>query len=222
MNLELRVLVVAEQEVIRRGLEAMLVMIPEVDAWSSTDTIDGSVDDLAIDHVVIIAPTSWAADRVYVAADRLRSSRKIILIPSSGADDLERALAADASGYMFLGDVSVASLRASLVQLAGGYMTLPPRLASYLLDRARGHDRSAALRAVPLTPRERDVLNLLIEGLSNREIANRLDISIHGAKRHVSSILNKLDSPSRAHLVSKALQSGIVSTARTEDRAARI
>ena len=55
-------------------------------------------------------------------------------------------------------------------------------------------------------PRERDVLALLVDGLSNKEISARLAISVHGVKRHMSSMLSKLNSPGRSHLVSSVLR----------------
>jgi two-component system nitrate/nitrite response regulator NarL len=71
-----------------------------------------------------------------------------------------------------------------------------------MLGAARAGDRPRT----PLRPREGDVLELLVTGHSNQEIAAHLGISIHSARRHVSSILAKFDSPSRSHLVSRVLQ----------------
>jgi DNA-binding CsgD family transcriptional regulator len=63
--------------------------------------------------------------------------------------------------------------------------------------------------AVRLTPREHQVLALMADGLSNKQIGRRLDISFHGAKRLVASVLAKLDSPTRTVAVAKALREGI-------------
>lgn len=62
----------------------------------------------------------------------------------------------------------------------------------------------------PLTPREREVLVLLSLGLSNREIAERLGISAHTAKFHVSSIFGKLGAGSRAEAVSQGIRDGLI------------
>jgi two-component system nitrate/nitrite response regulator NarL len=213
MNLGYRVLVIARWEVIRQGLGAMLDSIGEVRNWTTVGPFDARIDGQLDADIAIIAPTSGAAAEDYAAAQGLRFPRKLLLVPSINADDIELAMAAGADSYGFLQDVTAASLRTALSRTLEGHMNLPPRLASYLLDRARSDDRTAVLRATSLTPREREVLTLLIEGLSNQEIATRLGISIHGAKRHVSSILSKVDSPSRTHLVSTALQSGILRSA---------
>ena len=71
---------------------------------------------------------------------------------------------------------------------------------------ARGDSPGLGAGMPRLSPREHDVLELLVAGHSNQEIADELGISLHGAKRHVSSILGKFDSPSRSHLVSRVLQ----------------
>jgi len=62
----------------------------------------------------------------------------------------------------------------------------------------------------PLTPREREVLRKMTEGLGNREIANELQISSHTAKFHVAQVIAKLDASSRAHAVAKGLRAGLV------------
>lgn len=65
----------------------------------------------------------------------------------------------------------------------------------------------------PLTPREREVLGQMTEGLANREIAQRLQISTHTAKFHVAQIIAKLHASSRAHAVAKAVRAGLVTMA---------
>jgi DNA-binding CsgD family transcriptional regulator len=66
------------------------------------------------------------------------------------------------------------------------------------------------LPEAPLTPREREVLLLLAEGASNKEIARRLGISVHTAKFHVGSLLDKLDAAGRTDAVAHAARTGII------------
>ena len=68
--------------------------------------------------------------------------------------------------------------------------------------------------AAPVTPREQDVLRLLVEGLTNREIAERLVVSEHTVHRHVTNILRKLDLPTRTAAASYAVRSGLVESHR--------
>jgi DNA-binding NarL/FixJ family response regulator len=76
------------------------------------------------------------------------------------------------------------------------------RLAGLVRD-ATGHPPEPVPAGVPLTRRERDVMDLLARGLSNRHIADRLGISIRTTESHVASILRKLNVPSRAALAAR-------------------
>ena len=71
-------------------------------------------------------------------------------------------------------------------------------------------DASAASRALHVTPREREVLALLAEGASNKTLARRLGISVHTAKFHVGSLLDKLDASGRTDAVTHAARIGVI------------
>jgi two-component system nitrate/nitrite response regulator NarL len=185
---EIRVLVLEQREVVRLGLEAMLDAIPEVSRRA------GAAEGV---DVVISSPELSAA-----AAPP--SARRLVLVTAWSGADIEAAVAARPDGYVAVRDLTSSSLRRALHQVTVGDVPLPEQVASYLLEVARRDMRAAP--TTRLTPREDDVLELLVAGHSNQEIATSLGISIHGAKRHVSSILNKFESPSRAHLVSRVLQ----------------
>lgn len=208
------VVIVEPYAVIRRGLGAMLDSIPDVSEWRSF----ASVADLEADgsvgrgDVLILSLPAIEADGRGIPVDP--SVRTIVLIPSGDPRELEVATATRANGYMLMADVDVSSLRTALTQVHRDVMPLPEVVSSYLLGRARGDDPLSLWRSVRLSPREREVLDLLVAGHSNQQIATELEISVHSAKRHVSSILRKLDSPSRAHLVSTALRSGVLRVGR--------
>jgi two-component system nitrate/nitrite response regulator NarL len=184
---EIRVLVLEQREVVRLGLEAMLDAIPEVSRRA------GAAEGV---DVVISSPELSAAAPP--------SARRLVLVTAWIGADIEAAVAARPDGYVAVRDLTSSSLRRALHQVTVGDVPLPEQVASYLLEVARRDMRTAPITR--LTPREDDVLELLVAGHSNQEIATSLGISIHGAKRHVSSILNKFESPSRAHLVSRVLQ----------------
>ena len=83
---------------------------------------------------------------------------------------------------------------------------MPRSVADYLLDCARSTDLSTPRIQPQFTPRERDVIALLLDGRSNTEIAQELGISLHSAKRHVSAVLHKVNSPSRGHFIAWMLR----------------
>jgi len=131
---------------------------------------------------------------------------RLVLITGGDRDGPESTRRVKADGYMALRDVTAESLRAALLAVLTGEVRLPDEVTRYLLGVARGDGREPGAGMPRLSPREHDVLELVVAGHSNQEIADELGISIHGAKRHVSSILAKFDSPSRSHLVSRVLQ----------------
>jgi len=145
-------------------------------------------------------------------ADLPDGARRLVLVSGGDREDPGSALRVTAEGYVVLRDVTGASLRAALLEVLNGQVRLPDEVTMYLLDVADGDDPGGPGgpggpgRMPRLSRREDEVLELLVAGCSNQEIATELGISVHGAKRHVSSILAKFDSPSRSHLVSRVLQ----------------
>ena len=128
----------------------------------------------------------------------------LALVPDEAAGEL--ALAAGARGLLFR-DAAPGALLAALQAVARGLTVFEPTLS--LL---RPTSRAAASPTSPeaLTPREREVLSLLAEGLSNKAIADRLAISEHTAKFHVNAVLAKLGVQRRTEAVVRAARMGLV------------
>ncbi len=116
------------------------------------------------------------------------------------------ALNAGARGLL-LRDVDSESLLAAVDAVSRGLIVLDPTLGT---ARPRLLERSAAPLVEELTPREFEVLQLLAEGLSNKAIAERLNISDHTAKFHVNAILGKLDAQTRTEAVARAARLGLI------------
>jgi DNA-binding NarL/FixJ family response regulator len=122
----------------------------------------------------------------------------------------EVALTAGARGLLFR-DVAPAPLSAALLAVARGLTVFDPALTEV---RAAPRSTTSAATGTPgpdtLTPREREVLALLAEGLSNKAIADRLSISEHTAKFHVNAVLAKLGVQRRTEAVVRAARMGLV------------
>jgi DNA-binding NarL/FixJ family response regulator len=206
--MDLTVAVAAGPEVVRRGLEAMLGALSGV-SWRSYRTVE--------EIVVGAIGTGWAQLSLVDASElrRLRPdarealgrTRIVAMVPSLEPSVLAVAVQCAADGYVVLPELSTDSLGRALHEVASGGRHLPDEISSFLLTWVQAGASDVAGRAQLLSTREREVLDLLVAGLSNKEISRELGISLHGAKRHVSSILNKLDSPSRSHVVSTVLRS---------------
>lgn len=130
----------------------------------------------------------------------------LALVSDEAAGEL--ALGAGAKGLLFR-DVAPGMLGAALHAVARGLTVFEPGLSQ-----VRAAPRSTAPSGAPgpdtLTPREREVLGLLAEGLSNKAIADRLDISEHTAKFHVNAVLAKLGVQRRTEAVVRAARMGLV------------
>jgi two-component system, NarL family, nitrate/nitrite response regulator NarL len=130
----------------------------------------------------------------------------LALVADEAAGEL--ALGAGARGLLFR-DVAPGMLVAAAKAVACGLTVFEPALSQ-----VRAAPRSTAPSGAPgpdtLTPREREVLGLLAEGLSNKAIADRLDISEHTAKFHVNAVLAKLGVQRRTEAVVRAARMGLV------------
>lgn len=119
----------------------------------------------------------------------------VMLTISQDDNDLFDALRAGASGYL-LKDTDPGELPGKLRDVLAGEAAIPPRLVARILDEFRGYPRRSILRrsaaARRLSPRERDVMELLGQGNSTREVGSRLFISPTTVRVHVSAVLRKL------------------------------
>ena len=110
-------------------------------------------------------------------------------------------------------DAPAGELRTAVMAATQGFTVIPTTLTARLLPAPHGPSEAGAepLEPLePLTPREREVLELLGEGLSNRQIAERLGISEHTAKFHVASVAGKLGAASRTEAVSRGVRRGLI------------
>jgi two-component system nitrate/nitrite response regulator NarL len=207
----LRIAIFVQEEVLRLGLQAIVSTIPVIgalevcDTWQSAVhlTWSGEVD------VVVIHESDAGLAQTDLAGDSGRRAKVLMLLRDHEARDLHQ-LPFQPDGFVVQGDLSAANMANALLQVAAGEVPIPAPVARRLLQHA-GMEWPAQRRQRPtLTGREAETLNLLAEGLSNKQIARRLHISSHGAKRIVASLLLKLDSPNRTTAVVIAIRTGLI------------
>ncbi len=129
----------------------------------------------------------------------------VILTAFEDDEKIYRAICSGASGYL-LKSASLAELAAALAEVAAGGSPMTPRVARRVLEM---FSRLAPQPAAQLlSPRERQVIELMAEGLTNKEIAARLSLSIHTVVEYVGDIYGKLHVNTRAGAVAKAFRSG--------------
>lgn len=199
MTVGIDVVVAIGNDVVRFGVERML------QAQGVETTHPDTLREAGPDSVVLIVLLS-ESDEESVRSLRTaeeRGLRILVLVDEREAAELSRMSRLSGirgAGFLTLGDLNGPALHDALRQIAAGDMPMSTGLARDLLT----------LSPRPrLTPREREALQLLVEGLSNKQIARRLSISEHGAKRLVANILSKMDCSNRTLAVAKALREGV-------------
>jgi len=207
---ELDVALLIGSELLRRGLDSVLQTLPVVASVHRCATraeVDALHAERALDFVIVSTlDTAWLAD----GFDEESAPKVLVLVDSSAEQDPSGYASLPADGFLSQQELSAETLSDALRRCAAGEVPMPAALARALLARADGPVRGARGRPVNLTSREIETLSLLVRGLSNKQIARRLSISSHGAKRLVASIMLKLDSPNRTTAVVNAIKAGLV------------
>jgi DNA-binding NarL/FixJ family response regulator len=201
-----RVFLVAGDPLVRAGLAALLSPEPGM-----TVVGQGAPDDSLAARLATAAPdvVAWdlgpdAADAVDLLPEDAATSGPLVALVADAAQARD-ALAAGARGVVYR-DAPGARLAAALRAVAEGLYVSPEPPG----EPGSRPDRAAADLVEPLTPREREVLDLVVQGLTNRRIGERLGISEHTAKFHVNAILGKLGVTTRTEAVAEAARRGLV------------
>ena len=199
---DIRVALVASSPALAAGLTALLAMDPGIEVLTDRELASGTAPDL-----VLIDPRAEGLLEEYV--DEQWPGVDLIFVgepPSNGLfADEERVVGAVAA------DVDAMRLCAAVRAVAAGLTVIDPVLdVTVRGPRDRGADGSDFNGGITLTPRERQVLELVARGYPNKSIAYELRISEHTAKFHVGSLLSKLDAASRAEVVTNATRRGLL------------
>ena len=207
----IRVIIVDDHDMVRKGLAAFLKTKDDLElvgeARSGEDAVHlcGEVQpDVVLMDLVM--PRMGGAEATRLIHERYPHMQIIALTSFQERELVRETLDAGAISYL-LKNITVDDLAEAIRAAYAGRSTLAPEAIQALIQTATqgpkpGHD---------LTPREREVLALLVEGLNNPEIAERLTVSRSTAKAHVSHILSKLDVSNRAGAIALALQQKLLS-----------
>jgi len=148
-----------------------------------------------------------ATQRLSAAAPLVRVLALTVIVDDAYVMD---ALLAGASGYL-LKDAPIDQIVEGIRATARGESIISPRVASHVVQRLREPaEFEPGITGAELTPREREVLELVARGLDNQEIADALYLSQHTVKNHVSSILVKLQVENRIQAAVRAVRGGLV------------
>jgi DNA-binding NarL/FixJ family response regulator len=211
----IRVLIVDDQEMVREGFAALLGAQPDIDVVGHAPDGLAGVAAARAHHpdVVLMDVRMPRMDGLAATPMVVAEGARVLVLTTFDLDEyVYEALRAGASGFL-LKDAPAADLVYAVRVVAGGDALLAPSITRRLIaDFARRPrtDRPPPAALQSLTSREREVLVLIAEGLSNQEIAERLVVAEQTVKTHVGRILAKVGLRDRAQAVVTAYETGLV------------
>lgn len=205
MKKKIRILIVDDHFIVRIGLQTSIKMTADMMMVAEASTGAQAIE-LYRQHLPDVVlmdlrlPDFSGIEATAALREEFPGARIIIISTFDSDEDVYRAFQAGACGYL-LKNVLGGELTRAIQTVNAGGQYVPPEIARRLSEHRPGSD---------LTPRETEVLQLLIKGLSNKEIAETLAFTENTAKFHVKSILGKLQASDRTEAATAALQRGIL------------
>ena len=198
------VLVVEDHPIMRLGIASIINAQPDMTVCGQAESGEEGVQAFRQFHPDVTLmdlrlPGMSGVEALRIMRGENPAARCVVLTTYEGDEDIHQALAAGAAAYVIKA-MSYETLVDALRRVHAGSRYLPPIVARSLANRTPNSD---------LSPREREVLNLMVAGKTNKGIADALGITEATVKCHVSVILQRLDAEDRTQAVVAALQRGL-------------
>lgn len=207
----IRVLIADDHAVVRNGLGSFLSAYDDFELVGEAKNGEQAVrlvEQCRPDVVLmdLVMPGMDGARATHLIREKFPMVQVIALTSFKEREQVQSAIQAGAIGYL-LKDISADELARAIRQAHAGKPTLAPEAADVLIQAARNPETRLG---DDLTEREREVLALMVDGLNNQQIAERLVVGLSTAKSHVSNVLSKLGVSTRTEAVSFALKNSIL------------
>lgn len=204
----MKTLVAADNLLARVGLASMLSGYEPVEIVGQSGLSESLADGVALYQPEIAVIDLGYAERDALLGLSLLTDVPVLALVASADTAGQVAAALGSGGYgLLLRDFDPDALYAALQAVYAGLIVIDPALAGAIIASSSGDDFEIR---DDLTPRELQVLQLLAEGLPNKQIAQKLTISANTVKFHINAILSKLDAQSRTEAVVKATRAGLI------------
>ena len=204
---------IEDNRLVREGIAALLNQLPDLRVVASADSGEALVTKRVAPHVVLLDLGLRNGDSLRVAGEvkkEFPESKVIVMDLLPVHEDIVEFVNAGVSGFI-MKDATLDDLVSTIRSVAGGANVLPPQMTGTLFSQiareAVSRGRPEDLESVRMTPREHEIIDLISEGLSNKEIAARLQIATHTVKSHVRNVMEKLALHTRLQIAAYAHRS---------------
>jgi len=214
---DLTIAIVEDHQIVAQGLAALLGGTAGFHVVGLAATADEGVDlvrrerpdVVLLDYHLPDQDGPEATSRIRAAAPGIQV---VILTGSARREDMLRALEAGASGYVLKTEPAEKVIAVLRGAARGEFLVAAETVAELVREKAqRTKDEAAGERVRSrITPREREILDLMARGLDNKSIAHDLSVSVNTVRMHVQNLLGKLDARSKLEAVAKAAELGLI------------
>lgn len=201
----IRILLVDDHPVVRAGLASMLSTIAGLAVCGAASSGEEALELIDAERPDVLLldlrmPGMTGIELLKLIRSVPFPPRALVLTSYESDEDIYRAIEAGAHGYL-LKSTPQAELVAAIHAVHSGRHHIPPRIAARLAER---------MVRTALTQRELEILEMVVRGLTNKQIGNALRISENTARNHINSIIRKLDVSGRTEAATAAIQQGLV------------
>ena len=202
---KIRILIVDDQAVVRQGFVALVNLVSDMEVIAEATNGKQAIEQFRVHQPDITLmdlrmPVMSGVEAIAAIRREFPQARIIVLTTFDGDEDIYRSLQAGAQGYL-LKDMFFNELEEAVRKVHSGLRRIPNVIAGRLAERMGSTD---------LTGRELEVLEQIVKGKSNKEIASALGISEATVKSHINNLLSKLGVADRTQAATTALQRGLV------------
>jgi DNA-binding NarL/FixJ family response regulator len=204
------VALIEDNRLVREGISVLLSQLPDLRVVAAGSSVDPSLLRQASPQVVLLNLGLPNGDSLRVAENvkkEFPASKIIVMDLVPVHEDIMDFVHAGVSGFI-MKDATLDDLVSAIRSVAEGAHVLPPEMTGTLFSQiareAVPEGRLEALNSVVMTPRERQVVDLIGDGLSNKDIARRLRIATHTVKSHVRNVMEKLTLHTRLQIAAYA------------------